>query len=80
MLNQTKMYQENLRNRKDFLFFENRFFNLPIQFRIDVQNNRFDGATKNLNVISNRNQELPMKKIKQLKTKEIQMNTYKSIR
>ena len=31
---------------------------------MDVQNNRFDGATKNLNVISNRNHELPIAKKK----------------
>jgi hypothetical protein len=38
-------------------------FILPIQLSIDVQKVRFDGETKNLNVISNINQELPRKKI-----------------
>jgi hypothetical protein len=57
------MYQENL--VKTFVHLENkqeRIF-LPIQLRIEVQKSLLDGATRNRDVISNINQEVPKQEI-----------------
>jgi hypothetical protein len=61
------MYQENL--VKTFVHLENkqeRIF-LPIQLRIEVQKSLLDGATRNRNVISNMNQEVPKNEIINIK-------------
>jgi hypothetical protein len=63
-----KIYIRKKKSKFSVLFLS---FILPIQLSIDVQKVRFDGATKNLNVISNINQELP-RKTKQMKSRNIE--------